>query len=84
MMYLNCVDQSEIQHGSTRFLTKYDGAETHRIVPSCGLCLCFRHDLFHNGEVLRSGLKYLMEMPEIMNPKFTLSGIPRLHFSASI
>ncbi|MEM6992026.1 MAG: 2OG-Fe(II) oxygenase [Myxococcota bacterium] len=59
MLYLN--DASEFDGGATRFYGTRDGTgPVHTVVPSAGLALVFPHDVWHDGEEIRSGRKYVL------------------------
>jgi prolyl 4-hydroxylase len=58
--YLN----ADFEGGATRFFMSHDQyAVTHSLTPETGLCMIFDHvnkDYLHDGERLRSGVKYLL------------------------
>eukprot|EP01060_Flectonema_neradi_P040925 TRINITY_DN94_c3_g1_i1.p1 TRINITY_DN94_c3_g1~~TRINITY_DN94_c3_g1_i1.p1 ORF type:complete len:295 (+),score=53.71 TRINITY_DN94_c3_g1_i1:52-936(+) len=63
MFYLN----GDLDGGSTNFLEDPDPASpkakpplVQEIAPSQGLCICFPHNMYHEGEPLRSGEKYIL------------------------
>lgn len=56
MIYLN----GEFTGGHTRFL-KTEGRDVlYSLKAEPGMVLCFQHDIFHDGQKLEDGKKYLM------------------------
>lgn len=57
MLYLN----GELEGGATNFLQSPDegGALVTAVQPEAGMAIVFPHYLFHEGEVLRAGHKYI-------------------------
>eukprot|EP01132_Coremiostelium_polycephalum_P004710 gene4710-5882_t len=72
MIYLN----GDVDGGNTRFLNaklsaKDEGYVVARVVPKVGSVLVFQHDLFHDGDTVQSGLKYIIRsdvMYSLYNP----------------
>lgn len=58
MAYLN----DQFTGGNTNFLDEHFKAQavTYALKPETGMVLVFQHDLFHEGEALTSGKKYIM------------------------
>ena len=55
MLYLN--DAGEFVGGATRF---YDGPEVEAVPPREGQAIVFDHRLWHDGEAVSAGVKYVM------------------------
>lgn len=55
--------------GATAFLDKDDpsGSSTTRVVPEVGRCVFFEHGLFHTGEEVAAGVKYVLRT-DVMFP----------------
>lgn len=58
MIYMNAVPDEF--GGSTNFLNRKTGKVESRVNPSQGMVLIFEHPLYHEGQMLTGGLKYLM------------------------
>ncbi|KYR00119.1 hypothetical protein DLAC_03269 [Tieghemostelium lacteum] len=60
MIYLN----GDVDGGNTRFLSanieRAYGKVIARVEPKVGSVLVFQHDLYHDGDVVKSGLKYII------------------------
>jgi hypothetical protein len=58
-IYLNAVP--EFYGGSTRFLSSSSSTSVlFKVQPELGLAALFRDDVWHDGEELRGGVKYLL------------------------
>jgi WD40 repeat protein len=59
MIYLN--DGSEFQGGATRYYHDRSGAQLLRsVTPRRGACILFDHALWHDGEAVQRGTKYVL------------------------
>ena len=63
LLYLN----EEFEGGETTF-------DELVVTPARGMALVFRHDLFHAGESLRSGTKYVLRSDVMFGPVGTIRG----------
>jgi hypothetical protein len=57
-IYLN--DAAEITGGATRFFASRAGGEVGAIRPKRGAAAVFAHDLWHDGEAVTAGTKYVL------------------------
>lgn len=55
MIYLN----GDFEGGATNFLDESSKKITHKVQPEAGLTLLFPHQMFHEGEVLKTDKKYI-------------------------
>ncbi len=59
MLYLN--DAAEFSGGDTRFFASRTAeAVTHRVTPAAGSVVLFDHDLWHDGETVTDGVKFIL------------------------
>ncbi|EFA77578.1 hypothetical protein PPL_12181 [Heterostelium album PN500] len=56
MIYLS----EGIEGGSTRFLDNKSNKILAEVVPKAGSVLVFQHDMWHDGDVVKNGLKYII------------------------
>src|SRR5205085_11315764 len=57
-VYLN--DASEFSGGNTRFFAGRAGAMVHSVPPERGTAIVFDHLLWHDGEAVHAGTKYVL------------------------
>jgi hypothetical protein len=60
MIYLN-----ENFHGGE---TVFTGATRTEIVPKTGLMLAFKHEIVHEGSIVRKGKKYVLRSDVMFSP----------------
>ena len=60
MVYLN----EDFEGGETVF----SGEKTVEVVPETGTLLFFRHELFHEGSIVRTGRKYVLRTDVMFSP----------------
>ena len=60
LIYLNNVGNTDYNGGGTRFLPTRSTAPPAVVRPVMGSMLCFDHHLYHEGEALQSGWKYVL------------------------
>ena len=60
LVYLNDLGEPATVGGGTRFLPTRSTAPPTVVRPVLGSMLCFDHDLYHEGEALQSGWKYVL------------------------
>lgn len=65
MLYLN----GRFQGGETNLLNEYDGSCDNAIVPEPGKVSLFRHDVYHEGAMLKGGIKYAMRSDVMFESK---------------
>lgn len=70
MLYLN----EGFQGGETNFL-RSDGACERAVVPETGMALLFRHDMLHEGALLRGGVKYAMRSDVMFEYEMHVGGV---------
>lgn len=51
---------ADFSGGGTRFLDRDGGGEGTRVAPRVGRCVCFEHGLYHAGEEVCAGVKYVL------------------------
>ena len=68
MLYLNGVHSNE-DGGATNFLNFKDHRVYLSVKPEAGMAIVFKHRIYHEGERLKAGIKYLMRSDVVF--KFT-------------
>jgi prolyl 4-hydroxylase len=63
MIYLN----DDCTGGETAFFDE-SRKETLRVQPQTGMALCFQHDIFHEGCVVKTGRKYVLRSDILYKP----------------
>jgi hypothetical protein len=56
LIYLN----DDFEGGTTTFMSGHDGVAVHSIVPGPGKAVLLRQDTWHSGDLVTSGVKYLL------------------------
>lgn len=59
MIYLNS-ESKDFEGGTTNFLDEKTKEIQYRVVPKTGMAIIFDHQLFHEGDSVKSGKKYIM------------------------
>lgn len=72
MLYLN--DADDFEGGSTRFYTSRGGPVWKSVRPAAGRLVLFDHRLWHDGQRVRRGVKYILRTDVLYRQSSALSG----------